>query len=227
MKKTTILFAVLSVIFILAGAGLQVFCHIQKDDKKSAEENSVKEVYDILCAKDQKELEQIAKDTNLKIEYVNNVAIISDYKFQKYYPQVSAVLNSGKGIDSFELIAFPYYQGQEISAEALKQESDEALKGFVQRFNVTNYTFSINNTKTGQYLDTNSPESYKSVISGDSRLELDIKDKDGYIWCFRAKYDTGYDTVVFKVYKDMNPEMTKDMHYDIDLSEQNAKGQTK
>ena len=78
MKKTTILFAVLSVIFILAGAGLQVFCHIQKDDKKSAEENSVKEVYDILCAKDQKELEQIAKDTNLKIEYVNEIIVLQE-----------------------------------------------------------------------------------------------------------------------------------------------------
>ena len=75
-------------------------------------------------------------------------------------------------------------------------------------------------------LDKESLESYQAVVDGKAWLELSIKDKNGDIWLFRELREDTYG-VIIKLYRTTKSEDTKNMNYDIDLSTDNSKGQTK
>lgn len=232
LKKLRIIFATLGIVLLLAGAALRIFGFVSQDGNKAEDPSSPTEINDILNTNTLDEINKKAKEDGLKVSNTNGVTVISGYKLFGFESGVIADLNTDKSVRRFECEGHPFtdYTGEtKISAEELKAKSLAALKSFSERFHTTYDSFYIIETPDNAVmhkLDKESLKSYQAVIDGKAWLELSIKDKNGGIWLFRELRDPMYG-VIFKLYRTTKSEDTKNMNYDIDLSTDNSKGQTK
>ncbi len=232
MKKLRIIFATLGIVLLLAGAALRIFGFVSKDGSKTENPSSPTEINDILNTDTLDEINKKAKEDGLTVSNTDGVTVISGYKLFGFESGVIADLNTDKSVRRFECEGHPftdYTWETKISAEELKTKSIAALKSFSERFGTTYDSFYIIETPDNEImhkLDKESLESYQAVIDGKAWLELSIKDKNGDIWLFRESQDPIYG-VIFELYRTTKSEDTKNMNYDIDLSTDNSKGQTK
>ncbi len=232
MKKLRIIFATLGIVLLLAGAALRIVGFVSKDGSKAENPSSPTEINDILNTDTLDEINKKAKEDGLTVSNTDGVTVISGYKLFDFESMVIADLNTDKSVRRFECEGYPftdYNDETKISAEELKTKSIAALKSFSERFGTTYDSFYIIETPDNEImhkLDKESLESYQAVIDGKAWLELSIKDKNGDIWLFRESQDPIYG-VIFELYRTTKSEDTKNMNYDIDLSTDNSKGQTK
>lgn len=217
---------------MLAGAALRIFGFVSQNGNKAENPSSPTEINDILNTNTLDEINKKAKEDGLKVSNTNGVTVIDGYKLFGFESGVIADLNTDKSVRRFECEGYPftdYTEETKISAEELKAKSLAALKSFSDRFHTTYDSFYIIETPDNAVmhkLDKESLESYQAVIDGKAWLELSIKDKNGDIWLFRESQDPIYG-VIFELYRTTKSEDTKNMNYDIDLSTDNLKGQTK
>lgn len=232
LKKLRIIFATLGIVLLLAGAALRIFGFVSKDGNEAEKPSSPTEINDILNTNTLDEINKKAKEDGLKVSNTNGVTVISGYKLFGFESGIIADLNTDKSVRRFECEGHPftdYNWETKISAEELKTKSLAALKSFSDRFHTTYDSFYIIETPDNAVmhkLDKESLESYQAVVDGKAWLELSIKDKNGDIWLFRELREDTYG-VIIKLYRTTKSEDTKNMNYDIDLSTDNSKGQTK
>lgn len=233
LKKLRIIFATLGIVLLLAGAALRIFGFVSKDGSKVENPSSPTEINDILNTNTLDEINKKSKEDNLTVSNYEEGLLIEGYDMFNIGMNVFVDLNSDKSVRRFKCEGYPFVgsNGEKIavSAEELKTKSLAALKSFSDRFHTTYDSFYIIETPDNAVmhkLDKESLESYQAVIDGKAWLELSIKDKNGDIWLFRESQDPIYG-VIFELYRTTKSEDTKNMNYDIDLSIDNSKGQTK
>lgn len=235
MKKLRVFLIIISVVFLLGGAGIQGFLHFKnldifpfKNNGKNADESSSVTGKDFLNSKNLQELNSMAEEAGLNVKQEtdlngNKTVVVSGYNFNGFESEITFYQNNDSTFDHFESEIIPYKSGQDVNAADLKEKCEAAAATFAQRFGIPSDGFNIRK-QDGNTVEKNDANSYKLILDGEAKLEYYVKDSNGFIWFFTAYREPSYNTIVFHLNCLMDTSKTGNMYCDIDLTQSGTEG---
>ena len=174
-------------------------------------------------------MKNIAEKSQIKLYQspgYDDQLIADGYSFDSIPLNITITKGSQDSLAKFECDGYLFGKDAKVSVTDYRNRITQALNVFAKRFGVEADGFQISQDteEKSVSLDIND-DSFGEVINGKAELSFFIKDEAGHIWALRSRYERGFAAIIIEIYKFMDPDLTADMRYDIDLSQTTTEGQ--
>lgn len=229
MKKIRVVCLILSIILVVSGVSIQIYLRAKKgtpDNNAGTESGNKEAASDIYDATDFKQLNSISEKTGVHITEISeeNIVLADGYKFDSFDLMIEISKDDKDNVLEFEGNGYLFSEGETVSALAYREKIQLIIDEFSNKTGAPTDSYKIYDDQNN-LLGNDEDSSFQAIIDGNAELIYYVKDTDGNISMLRSRFEHSFNAHIFEYCKFLDPQMTKDMRYDVDLSETATEGQ--